>query len=559
MTFGSLQLATVDVASGNVTVLRGFTEGKHINPQYTSDGRSLLFISDQDGVSDLYRMDLTSSQLFRITRLKTGVSGVTATSPALSVARQTGRAMFTVFKDQGHEIVALDANQLAGEPVNVTGQRVASAATLPPGDVGRADVATYLADATTGLVSGSEFRVTSYRPSFQLDWLGQPVVGVTTGGYYGTGLVGAVSALFGDQLGDQQIYTALQANGTVKDFGGAVAYVNLKRRLNWVASASHIPILTGYRYGESFGNDIVVTTVLQRIYYDQVALSSQYPFSQTKRVELGLSGFRLALDQQVERALLNQFGQVIERVLEDSAGPPPAYYGQATLAFAGDNSYAGFTSPIMGTRYRIEATPTVGTLNFQAGLADYRKYFFMRPVSLAFRGLHVGRYGKDADDETRLIPIYVGDERFIRGYSITSIETSECGTTTDCPVFQRLLGSKIGVVNAELRIPLLGTAGFGLINFPYLPLELAPFFDAGIAWTGTQEPELRWATRADDTPADCAGRFVCAERIPVFSTGLSARINLLGYMILETYVAKPFQRPDRRSDWVWGFQIAPGW
>src|SRR6185503_4962411 len=135
---------------------------------------------------------------------------------------------------------------------------------------------------------------------------------------------------------------------------------------------------------------------------------------------------------------------------------------------------------------------------------------------------------------------------------------TECNTSViDCPVFNRLFGSRIGVFNAEMRIPLFGTAGFGLINFPYLPVELSPFFDAGIAWTSTQQPELRWATRADDTPTNCGLSVICAERIPVFSTGLSARLNVLGYLILETYIAKPFQRPDRKSDWVWGFQIAP--
>ena len=49
----------------------------------------------------------------------------------------------------------------------------------------------------------------------------------------------------------------------------------------------------------------------------------------------------------------------------------------------------------------------------------------------------------------------------------------------------------------------------------------------------------------------------CAQRIPVFSTGISFRVNVLGYMILETYVAKPFQRPTKGH--VWGVQIAPGW
>ena len=105
---------------------------------------------------------------------------------------------------------------------------------------------------------------------------------------------------------------------------------------------------------------------------------------------------------------------------------------------------------------------------------------------------------------------------------------------------------------------MFGTSSFGLINFPYLPLEVSPFFDAGLAWTNAQAPQLRLDQYGNNTPAGPAGPYQpCAERIPVFSTGISFRVNILGYMILETYVAKPFQRPTKGH--VWGVQIAPGW
>jgi Tol biopolymer transport system component len=164
LTFGEMQIATIDVASGQVTLRQGFTEGKHINPQYSSDGRNLFFISDQDGISDIYRMDLESGQMFRITRLATGVSGVTEDSPAITVSRGTGRMMFTVFRGQGHDIVALEPSQLAGVPVTaMAAAGVPSAATLPPGDVaGNMTVASYLADPTTGLVSGDDRRLVRY-------------------------------------------------------------------------------------------------------------------------------------------------------------------------------------------------------------------------------------------------------------------------------------------------------------------------------------------------------------------------------------------------------------
>ena len=569
LTFGDLQLATLDVATGAVTVHTAFPAGKHINPQYSPDGRNLYFISDQDGVSDVYRMELGTSQVYRLTRLATGASGISHLSPALSVARQTGTLMFTVFKNQGHEIVALDASRLTGEPVTPSGPRVASAAVLPPGDVaGIMTVANYLADPTTGLVSGNDFTVVPYRASYGLDALGQPSLGVVAGGPFGTGLAGGITALWGDQLGDQMIYGVAQLNGTIKDFGGGVQYLNLRRRWNWAAGLSHIPI-PSLGYGIDGGTPscpgICEYQVIQRIYVDQAQLSAQYPFSQTRRFELGVSGTRLGFDQQLDSVAYDLGGNPIAAGTSTTGGPPALFYAQGSAAFVGDNSFSAYTSPIMGTRYRFEVAPTVGAVVFNTGLADYRRYFFTRPLTLAFRGLHYGRYGKDSDNYEQISPLFLGEETLIRGYRW--MDTDECfaepTTNGTCPTVERLLGSRMAVFNAELRIPLFGGPQFGLINFPYLPVEVSPFFDAGVAWTSDQSPELTFQRRATNDSPSCSGTtsnfifYPCAQRIPVYSAGISFRINLLGYMIVEIYGAKPFQRPTK--SWVWGLQMAPGW
>jgi outer membrane protein assembly factor BamA len=194
-------------------------------------------------------------------------------------------------------------------------------------------------------------------------------------------------------------------------------------------------------------------------------------------------------------------------------------------------------------------TPTVGTLTFTTALADYRRYLFARPVTFAFRGLHYGRYGKSADDTTALWPLFLGEEQLMRGYSVGSFDQSECGTLTiasisGCPAFDRLLGSKLAVASFEIRIPVFGVPEYGLFNVPFLPLTLAPFVDAGVAWQGGQSLSLNSSNNPN-------------TRSPVVSAGLSARFNVLGYAILEAYYAKPFQRPGK--GWVWGFQLVPGW
>jgi Tol biopolymer transport system component len=575
--YGPLQLATYDLATGKVTVLPGFAHGKHINPQYSPDGQDLFFISDQDGVPDVYREHLADGQIFRVTHVATGISGITTISPALSVARRTGRMLFNVFYDQGEQIRELDAVMTVGTPV--TPAAVAEGAQLPPPQVTRSLVNGYLADATTGLPSGNEFSVEPYHSEFSLDAIGQPSLGVTAGGPFGTGVAGGISMIFGDQLSDRQIFAAIQANGTVKDIGGALQYYNLRNRWNWGAGVQHVPYLTGYVYLDTAtagGRPAYsVNQLLQRIYIDQAQLFMQYPFTMTKRFEFSSNLTHYGFDSQVFQAIYDQATNALvdERVttLHDSTYRP-VWFAEPSVALVADNSFSAFTSPVQGERYRLQYTLTTGSVTYQTGLLDYRHYFFMRPVSFAVRGMSIGRYGHGAEDINTTWPIYLGEETLIRGYGYGSFSSEECissttnQVTSGCPAFDRLFGSKVAVANAELRIPLFGTEGFGLINFPFLPTEVSPFFDAGVAYTNFQHPDFRIATADNNIPSKCMNAassnvlqayYPCTSRIPVFSTGMSFRFNLLGYAIMEAYVAHPFQRPTK--NWVWGFQLAPGW
>ncbi len=544
MAFSPLQLATIDVATGRISVFSPFVRGKHINPQYSPDGQSLFFISDQDGYADIYRLQLASGAVSRVTRLSTGVSGITDISPALTVAPTTGRMLFSVFEDQGYAIYGLDSARTRGEPV-VLGAAVASASILPPGDTpGRSTVTQYLRDPLTGLAAGTDFVSAPYHSSFSLDAIGQPTLGVSAGGPFGTGVAGGVSFLFGDQLSDKQIGVGIQANGQLQDIGGQVVYQNLKNRWNYFGSLQHIPYITGYA---TIGNNgTTQDLVLTRIFVDQASLGTAYPFSTTRRIEFSASGTRLAYNTEIQS--YDAFGNPVARTSGGSPYPT-SYYGTGSVAYVGDNSYSAFTNPIQGSRYRFEVSPTFGSLVYGSALADYRKYFFMRPLTMAFRGLHYGRYGRDSDDSTRMYPLFLGEETIMRGYGYGSITAEECvasqasGLRGGCPAFSRLLGSRLGLFSAELRIPVFGVPEYGLINFPYLPLTVSPFFDAGEAWYKTDSPTFSLAQNG--------GRGI------VTSAGVSARVNLLGYAILEFYAARPFQRPTKQ--WVYGIQLAPGW
>ena len=370
---------------------------------------------------------------------------------------------------------------------------------------------------------------------------------------FGTQVSGGVSALFGDLLGNKHLGAALQAQGSVRDIGGQLFYQNSAQRMNYAFYGGRTPYQTGgYSveptvYQAPSGtqyNAAKYSQYLQRVYFDQLGTGVQYPLSLTQRAEFNVAGNRVSYNTEVlSQTIVGN--QLVAEDRQTIPSPPSTSYGQATAAYVGDDSFFGYVSPVQGYRYRLEAGPAFGQLQMTTALVDFRRYLFLKPVTLAVRTMHYGRYGRDAD---RLSPIFLGQGTLIRGYSSSSFDAAECSPVASnpraCPEFDRLIGSRIGVGNIELRIPVMGGRELALINNPYLPMEIAPFFDAGVAWTGSEPATLQFTRQS-------------TERIPVTSAGVSMRINVLGYVVLEGYVAKPFQRVSKGT--VFGFNLAPGW
>lgn len=554
LSFGEMRLALADAASGAVRLLPRFERGKHINPQFNGDGSTLFFISDRDGVSDIYRLTLATGEMRRVTRVATGISGITALSPTLSVSPATGALLFTVFNRQGYAIRALEDTEALGVVI-VPGAGGSYAGILPPIEARTTSAITrMLNDPVTGLPTTLPAETVPYRSSLGLNYIGAASAGIGFSGTYGVGVAGGVALGFSDMLGDRVVNAAIQAQGSLKDIGAQAVYLNRSRRLNWGFQGYHIPLLGAFAGFENTtftidGQQVpgtIFTQVLQRVFYQNLSVLSHYPLSTTNRFEFSAGVQRVSFDTEVD-----SFYVVGNTVLRQArAGLPSGdalTFGTGAAAYVGDYSFFGFTSPVAGGRYRFEVAPYVGSLNYGTVLLDYRRYLFAQPFTLAFRGFHFGRYGSDAESG-RLSPLYVGYPTLVRGYDVQTFTTSECtvspGAPNECPEYDRLNGSRVAVANVELRIPLFGTSQFGLLNVPFLPTEIAPFLDVGVAWTQDESPELRF----DRTTS---------ARVPVFSAGISTRLNLLGAAIVEIYWAKPYQRPGKKP--YFGFQLAPGW
>jgi Tol biopolymer transport system component len=536
--FGDMHIAMYDVDSGSIELLHLFDSGTHSNPQFSPDGSGLYFIANPNSFSDVYRYSFDDERIDRLTNIVTGTTGITLLSPALSVSSGSGDIFFTVFDDGRYDVYALSDEQELTEP-SFPESEIEYAEILPPVERDTSSfVDLYLENYAGGLPWEHSFPSFQYRPRLELDYIGSIGFGVAISPY-GTGVYGSASLFFSDMLGDHNLLTAIEVHGRWRDIGGMIIYRNLRDRFNWGGGIGRIPVLSGYSYYTLDGsNAYTLHRRIDRMYLNQATLSGWYPTSMTRRWEITGGYTRVGFYSEEERIRYQNFVPVgYERLRV--ASPSGLNLYEAAGALVGDNSFFGFTSPIRGERYRLQIGGTVGSLQFYTLLGDYRRYEMpIRPITLAFRGMHVARYGSDSNSG-RISPIFLGNPYYIRGYDIYSLDINEYDR-----MGRLLIGSRILVTNFEVRLPLIGIDRFGLINFPFLPTELSWFVDGGIAWDDQRSPAFKFRQTSE-------------AQIPVFSTGASARLNFLGALIVEFYYVNAFQRPEK--GWHWGFQIMPGW
>jgi Tol biopolymer transport system component len=574
LTWGNYRIALMDWATGQVRLLPGTETGRNINPQWARDGAGLYFVSDRTGIPNIYRSDVNTGALTQVTNLFTGVSGITTVSPAISSATHADRVVFTVYEHNGYNIYAIaNPAQLAGVAPQ-TPQLAANGEPLPellppsprPAEPAYNRVYALIHDPAYGRPdpsAPSTYAVAPYRSRLTLDYLGQPTVGVgaASGAYGQGGVYGGVGGIFSDMLGYHTIYGTVQAQGQVDEIGFNVVYLNQQHRVNWGASVARSPyIVGGYAQGLDQSGNLHNQLVVYR-YFDNSAYGiAQYPFSRVQRLEFAAGARRITQDVHIQDWTYaptgggGYAGPISYDEQKQSLGSWNLGEGSAALVY--DNAIDGYTSPIVGQRYRFEEAPTIGDLKFNTLTADYRRYVLVRSLTLAFRGLHFGRYGRD---EAVPSAIFLGYPFLVRGYSYNSVSDeclNELQTSANggkaCQVYQMLFGSRVAVGNLELRIPVIRNTLHGNVQLP--PVEVFGFLDAGAAWGkivtdnagNTTATHLRFAFGPQTDPL---------QRGFLTSGGVGTRINLFGYLIGEIDFVNSFDRPNH---WHWQFSFQPG-
>jgi Tol biopolymer transport system component len=580
--FSNYRIALLDVATKQVRTLPGQDVGKHINPVWSPDGQALAFVSDRNGVSNIYLYDLAAAEMHRLTDFFTGVQGITPLSPVLSWAPKADRLAFVYYEGAEYDIYTLEQpRRFKGEPVRVGETPKAVAATPTPalpapkpsrdagqsfyrgpgglrpaaapgvGAPGRApepepvSVAAILDSTTLSLPDTSEFQLVPYKVRYSADYVQRPTVGFVRDNF-GNGIFGGTSVTLSDDLGDHNLVFGGFINGRIDEAQVVAQYVNLKKRLNWAVAATQSPIFfveaPSIRAGFPSPTENTFVRSYRRFVIRGVQVLGSYPVSKFQRMEFGVGGnwlndSRLSfLEPYDPRTGFPTRLPAVER-----EGLRNLYYASPSAAWVYDNSLFGYVGPLAGRRIRFEAQTNVGSWNFTQFTIDHRRYDrLVGPFTFATRALGLIRHGRDANQ----FQVFAGNPELIRGHTSGSYFNNEClagfdaNTQTGCVQLDRLVGSSLAIFNAELRFPIIAPGRNATRVFP--PLEGVFFFDAGLAFSDGQTVKL--SRSPGDDPINV--------RTPVKAFGAGIRSNLLGFVVLRLDYARSLDRSQVKSLWT---------
>ncbi len=500
--YSQFDIYSIDIALKTIRRITDLAASDETSPVVSPDGTKLLYVSDRNGIGNVYERNLQTGEDRPITNSITGVY-------QLSISADGNKLAFSSLNHAGFDIFLLKTpferklsitelepteyikrqNILAQKAIDSTSTGQTAAADHDTASVYgsnvRIDFNNYVFNDDTarerdqnfypsgkekdiavanGMDSEGNYIVNKYKLNFSPDIIYGNAAFSTFYGVQGTTMMA-----FSDMLGDHQIFFLTNLLLDLKNSDYVLAYYYLPSRIDWGIQGYHSArFLYNYdRYGDLW---------LYRFRTWGIAVSASLPLDRFNRIEGSLGWLNL---------LRENLDYVIDPTQRRELIVP-------SVSYVRDNTLWGYTSPNNGTRYNINAmfSPKLGSnsLDFQTYTFDYRTYSkFWRDYSFAMRysgGISVGKNAQrffiggtdgwiNREFENGGIPIYnIEDFAFLspalplRGYN-----------------YNVKSGTKFVLANYELRYPFIRYLVTGGLPIALNNITGATFLDIGSSWT----------------------------------------------------------------------------
>lgn len=558
----NFKISELILETGKTKTIDLFENTDNMNPQISPDGLGLYFISSPNGFKDIYKFNISSGKVTKLSNYFTGISGITMYSPAFSVASQTGEIAYNYFNKGEYNIVIANETHFLNQEVSKNPEIDASI--LAPGKIMLGmNIVQQNLDKTWMHPSAEKTKTESqtFKPNFKLEYLANSGMGLSSS-RFGTGMGGGITALFSDMLNNNQLMGTIALNGGLQNFGGQAFYLNQKHPFQYGVSVSHIPYsfvgktdifpkdTLGRRNNLDYYNGEIVQKVIN-LYVDQFSTFVFKPFSKSTRMELGFSQnwyyygvngypssgeFGLSSDGNVYDYNVVEYGKQIKLKAKD-LGLKGFNLTQIYAAIVGDKTTFGTVAPLNGYRYRLEMAKYIGSTSYNSVLADFRKYKYLKPITIAGRFLYEGRLNpKNLELLNQINPLYMGYPWYMHGFYGRAL-TKQIGYITQA----NLQGEQMAVANFEIRLPLTGPKKLALIPLEFIPSDLNFFLDGGLVWSKQRKIGESYLFESFGSNA------INFKTSPIYTTGMSLRINVLGYLIVEPYIALPIYNGQKQA------------
>jgi len=575
--YSQTEIYSIDIESRQVKRLIDMPNSNETNPIVSPDGSQILFISDLNGINNIYKKNIVFSSGDNfindikditpepVTNSQSGLYQLSVSKDGKKLAFSSlYKSSFNIFilnnpfdSDLGLQELPLTKYRLGKLDLDVKPNDVAKEknditegkdeksdssdfnpsmfftgnyvdSTKKYGDSVTVDFGNYVFGSQTNVTSNDQSEDEAFNSIENLDDRGNfkvnkykitfaPDLVFANAGYSTLyGLIGTTIISFSDVLGNHRIIgvTGLQIDLKNSDYG--LAYYYLAKRVNWGIEGFHTARFVRLLRYDPRG---FYTSNLFRYRNFGISGSASLPLNRFYRFDFGAS-------------ILNVRGENLDNLAEPQEN---VTFTVPQISFVHDNVLWGYTAPIQGTRYRFDLFGNLGVADpnqsFYSIMGDMRTYLrFFYDHSLALR--ISGGYSGGENPQRFFIG---GTENWInRTFATTEVPIESASDfaflTAVLPLrgydYSERIGTRYLLANMELRFPLIRYLLTGGLPFLFNNVIGVAFVDAGAAWYDNSKISL--FTRNSE------GNLITDDLL--VGTGVGARVYFL-YFLLRFDVA----------------------